>query len=202
MLNCGKDWSSVPKDKKLIRQGDYVKIINPEIVLRWGYSLTKEIVKDKMISNEQKRAVQDLVEQFRGRSLGSQFYQLDSGYVDVSYEKILDELAFVILKREGFGGKQRKLFTETKESLRNALGYVNHTKIVRTGEYYPPTSYQGYFDAFPEYEPGGLKNAKTHVLCKLSVFDGQPGVCAHINENGGVWIDRVNLAKDEQRESW
>lgn len=162
--------------------------------------MTKEIVKDKLITDEQKTVIRSLV---GFRTMPEPFFVRENPrYVDRAYERILDELAYVILNREGFGGKNRQLFTEMKESLRNAQGYVNQKKIVKTGEYYPPTSYQGYFDDYPEYEMGGLKREKTHVLCKLSVFDGQPGVCAHINENGGVWVDRVNLVKDEKREGW
>ena len=189
------------KRKDLIRRGDYVKIINPEIVLRWGYTLTKEIVKDKLITDEQRTVIRSLIGH---RTLPEPFFTRENPrYVERAYEKMIDELAYVILKRNGFGGKNRQLFTETRESLRNARGYVNQKKVVKTGEYYPPYYHPGDgWEYEADWEPGGLKYESTHVLCRLSVFDGQPGVCAHINENGGVWIDRVNLAKEEGRTSW
>lgn len=186
--------------KNVIRFNDEVEIVEPEVVLRWGYTLTKEIVKDTLITDEQKAAIWKLLEGCGSKKcyLGNTddlSYALKYDYFsEKSFEHILDELAYTKLRHEGFGGKERKLFTIKRESLRGKRGYVVDRKVVKTGEYYPPHSYCSY-DGYDDYEPGGLKGEKTHVLIRVCIFTDQEDVCPSINgEDGrGIWFDRVNL---------
>jgi hypothetical protein len=41
-------------------------------------------------------------------------------------------------------------------------------RIVKTGTYHAASSYQGYFDMYPEYEPAYLSDSKTHVILELN----------------------------------
>ena len=49
------------KRKNVIRVGDKVKIINPEIFIRVGYPLTTEMIKESHITEEQKALLDKLM---------------------------------------------------------------------------------------------------------------------------------------------
>jgi hypothetical protein len=189
--------------KDIIRIGSQVKIVNPITVLRWGYPLTKQIVKDTIITQEQKDAINALVEQYSGvKPLPKGFLNITEDgknwYAERAFKKILDELAYLKLRNEGFGGQERQLFTLSRESLRDKIGNVVERKVVKTGKYFPASGgYDSYYGEY-DWEPGGLANEKTHVLFRVHIFTDQEGVCPNINNeggiaDGGVWFDKVNL---------
>jgi hypothetical protein len=182
----------------IIRIGSQVKIVYPITVARWGYNLTKQIVKDTLITDEQKEAIHTMMAAFGSRPPApiSMTFGLETKTAgkDKVYERILDLMAWKVLQREGFGGDERKLFRLGKESLRGKIGNGVDRKVVKTGKYF--ASWSGYdsYSGEYDYEPGGLADEKTHVLFKVCVFTDQEGVCPNINtEDGGVWIEKENL---------
>jgi hypothetical protein len=119
----------------------------------------------------------------------------DEGHGDI-YEKVLDNMAYMILKQKQYGGKERKLFTLNRESLRNKLGQVVGRKVIKTGSYCTDHSYHSsYYGDDYDYDPPYLANEQTHVLYKVYLDYEQEGICPNINEDGGIWIEKVNLGK-------
>ncbi len=193
--------------RNIIRKNDHVKIINPEVVVRWGYPLCKQIVKDTLITPEQKEALYALLGAFGlDRPLpageGATPDMFDAWICPnppdtTTHDKLLDVLAYEVLKQKMFGGKERKLYTERKESLRNATGEVVDKKVVQSGTYKPGGCYSGgYYGDEYDYEPAYLAVAKAHVLCKVYVYRTDD-ICPNINNDGGVWIENKNLEKTD-----
>lgn len=210
------------KQKNLLRVGDSVKIVNPLIVIRWGYPLTKQIAKDTLISREQKDAIYAMIMSFRkvpvlsatsrdndGITLGEFILDSVNRDKDITYKKILDLMAYEVLCREHFGGRERQLFTQNRESLRSKLGRITERKVVKTGRYCAPRDTSGWTDCGYEYDfdPGGLADEKTHVLFRVHVDTYQEGVCPNINYESyntgpnnifyadGVWFEKKDLIK-------
>ncbi len=181
--------------RNIIRINDRVKITNPEIVLRVGYPLSKQTIIDTFITQEQKDSIYTIIRLFGGTTttVGQPLFNIDkSTYEDETYYKILDMLSYMILKNNKYGGKERKLHTINRESLRNKFGRVIERKVVKTGTYRSGYSYN---DEDYDYDPPYLENEKTHVLYKIELDYGQDDVCPNINEDGGVWIEKINLEK-------
>lgn len=186
------------KKQKAIGIYDYVKIVNPEIVVRWGYNLNKQIVKETVITDEQKDALAKFLNSFNLDVHAIKWYEdLDLPYNPKDnpiYEKVLDEIAYAVLKSKGFGGKERKIFTEQRDFLKGVKAFVVERRVVKTGTYHGASTYQGYFDPWPEYEPAYLSNEKTHVLYRVNV---QPTDCPEIlhYEDIGFWIEKQNVER-------
>ena len=164
--------SKKKKDPKIIREGDYVKIIKPDIFIRCGYPMdfkeqTQIVLKDHI--NE--------IREFTGKLLNvneDKLFRLlgydtkISGYAPCEI-KIAKAIAYVQCKQKGFGGSERKIYTEYIERFLNIEGWVDGIRFVRTGIYYAPSggySYDGEYD----YDPGGLDKEKTHKILTLQVI--------------------------------
>ncbi len=174
----------------VIRKNDLVRIVNPIIVERCGYPLTKQIIKDTIFTDEQKRSIYTLM-----LSFGINSSNILDDIQDDTHEKILDIMAWKVLKKKGFGGPQRQLFTIKKESLRGKSAVVVGRKVVKTGKYFSPSRYFSNYDGEYDYEPGGLSDEKTHVLLQLSINPFQDDVCPNVNSDGGLWIEKINLER-------
>lgn len=182
--------------KTSIQLHDYVNIINPEVVVRWGYTLNKQIVKDEIITEQQKNDILTMLRSFDIITKDEkEWMMLNYNPKDNPiYEKVLDAISYGILKLKGFGGNERKLFVEKKESLRNKRGIICQRKVVKTGTYSPGGSCQDYYTGEYDYEPAYLSNEITHVLYRIRV-SLDVGVCQNINDNGGIWIEKENVKK-------
>ena len=183
------------KRKNIIRVGDNVKIVNPEIVIRWGYPLTKQIVKDTIITQEQKDSIYTMMTKF-GYVPVPQLFDGSNTEADYIYEKLLDTMAYHLISKHGFGGKDRRLFVENKESLRNKSGQVIERKVVKTGTYHTGGGGYDYWGEY-DYEPSYLENEKSHVLYRIFVYNSgyDESICPNINNEGGIWIENKNLEK-------
>src|ERR1017187_1515484 len=127
--------------RNIIRVGDCVKITNPEIVIRCGYPLGKQTIKDTIITQEQKNEIWKLIDSFsktaypHSNKLSDVFTANYINTNEVSFGKILDELSYVILKSKGFGGNERRLHTKVVEFLRDKECNVWGRRVVKTGKY-------------------------------------------------------------------
>ena len=180
--------------RNIIRTRDKIKIINPEIIDRWGYPLTTQIVKDTLITQEHKDAIYAMLAKFRGCPQPPLVLPNDADDYDETYEKVLHTMAYEIVKKNRFGGRDRKLFTTMRESLRNKTANVMERKVIKTGKYHSGGGYQSC-DGDWDYEPAYLENEKTHVLYRIYLNYGQENVCENINVNGDIWIERKNVEK-------
>lgn len=159
------------KKKDVIRVGDTVKIINPEVVDRVGYPLTKAMLMEQQ-TPEQLKAIRDMF-----RAFGVVIYpenELDLSRLGMSkdydriYERVRYLMAEVSIKKEGWGGKEKKLYTYTLEPIRNKLATVVARRTTKTGIYHAGYSSCDYWGEY-DYEPAYLSDEKTHVIYKLNV---------------------------------
>lgn len=150
------------KRKNVIRVGDRVKIIDPLQFVRVGYALTVEDVRESHITQDQAHLLKQLI--------NSTGYKLDyTMFPDSEYSRLETALARLILKTKKFGGPDRSVHTQYMIEYLGKLGTVRAKRYVKTGIYQNGTSYQGYYDDYPEYEPPYLKNEKTVVIYQIEI---------------------------------
>jgi len=154
------------KHKLVYHIYDNIRIITPNVFVRVGYPLTKQIVKNTLITKEQYEAVITMLKAF-----GINYTGFDDG-VNLStmdYDKIVDVLAGNILRKNGWGGKERTIHIKSRPDLLNKTGIIYKKRIVHTGTYTSGYSYKGYFDDYPDYEPAYLSNRKSHVILTVAI---------------------------------
>ena len=129
---------------KIIREGDRVRIITPNVVTRVGSP----------------KAVKDYVDEAEKRY--GKLLRIDMD--DRCAAKVIQQIAYGLAKADGFGGPVRSLHMEEKPELLGQEFTVSGVRMVQTGRYYPPSggydSYNGDYD----YEPGGLADMKARRL--------------------------------------
>lgn len=147
--------------KNVIRVGDRVKIIDPLQFVRVGYPLTVENVIENHITQDHRYLLQQLI--------NSTGYKTDRLSTDPEYSRLETALARLILKTKKFGGPERKVHTKYVAEYAGKEATVRSKRYVKTGTYQSGSSFQGYYDDYPEYEPPYLKNEKTVVIYELDI---------------------------------
>lgn len=175
--------------KPLFKIGDKVKIINPERIVRVGYPLSREMVKKTITSDEL-----DTVAKLLGYSNNINLIHGSNQRILNAADKILDNIAYVRLVKQGFGGKERKLYTELLTEYKDKIGIIEAKKVVRTGNYYPAWSGHDSYTGEYDYEPGGLDNAKCHLILGLSFGDS---FCWQVKTSyeSQFWIEAKNVIR-------
>ena len=170
--------------KNIIRIGDKVKIINPEIFQRVGYPLTKQEIIDKFTKDE-KAIIEELMNSF-GVSYSSGFFCLAPARNQDVFDRIADALAYGRIRQQGYGGKERKIYTKYDKDLLNVNAVVTNRKVVNTGIYN-----SAWGDEY-DYEPAYLGKQQSHVI--LTVV---PNVWEHdtITTYREVKIEKIHLEK-------
>jgi len=130
------------KRKAKFKIGDTVRVDTPLHVLRVGYP--KTIADFKEAAGPKVYEALDLL-----RKVG--VYRVDS-------RRLKHEIARSLCKQAGFGGSQRSIHIEPRESLRGLVGQVTSIRYCKTGSYVPESSGDG------EYDPAYLAGEKTHRL--------------------------------------
>ena len=143
------------KSDIVIRTGDTIEIINPEIITRIGYEFTY----DDAVKEIRETYEEDILILLRTVKV--------SRWKKVTKE-IVKSLAYDLIHKRIRTGNVRKIYTERREELIGKKVKVMGKSLARTGTYYPPTGggtdYNGEYD----YEPGGLKDPKTHVIFEFA----------------------------------
>lgn len=169
-------------DEKIIREGDKVRIINPEFFLRCGYD------------NDHKSACAFIEETF-GNKILQFIYEFEkfehdsyktptdskwkTAFIDFaryqqelmnpkSYSKIISALAYDHVKRMQKSGTERKIYTERLENELGVIRTVTNIFFCKTGKYDPPSTTQDYSTGEYDFIPGGLLKEKTHKILHLS----------------------------------
>lgn len=138
--------------KPVYRSGDHVRIVRSQFVERVGYPLTWTMVRDEIEANPNLREAMRLLDMISER--GSVKREFVAG------------AAKALVRHRGFGGPERSIHYLTNAP--DYTGYeaiVLNKRVVRTGTYFAPSGYDDW------YEPGGLNNAKSHVLLETQYGD-------------------------------
>jgi hypothetical protein len=186
------------KRKDIIREYDRVKIVNPQIFVRSGYPLTIQMVKDTVITKEQKDAIWTMLKSFNVRKVPGDIlpgvYEMKDLW-DKDYSKVMDVMARIVLRQQGWGGSERKIYTEEIPGLLNATGEVWNKRVVKTGIYCAGCTYKKYWDEYDEYDPPGLADEKTHVILKVYVTPTCDNISGKLLCGGDIEIEKCNVVK-------
>jgi hypothetical protein len=158
-------------------KGDWVRIDHPEMFVRCGYPLSIKEVR-KQIEKDHRNEIEDFVDKVaRGapsdedgenwltrRSILSR-----SRIMSRSVRQIVDALAYERIKAQGFGGRERKVYTEYVEAMKGKVFKIESTKTCMTGEYYDSSGGYDSWSGEYDYEPGGLMNQKCHRILQLGI---------------------------------
>lgn len=150
--------------KPVYHVDNIVKIINPEIVQRVGYPLTKAEALDAA-EKEYSEKIHDFM-----REVGAEESEPSFGtypdYDPALYHDLLNALSSHWLKKRNYGGKERKIYTERDERILRSTWRVLSKRTVKTGTY-NHGGYSSDWDGEPDFDPPHLANEQTHVLLAL-----------------------------------
>lgn len=157
-------------DPSVIRPDDVVRIVNPVIVNRVGYpkqvsdfydEAIQKLSDAKLIHPARHTFASSSLDRPRYETVNDRFFNFNK--ID---RNVIDALAYSLWKENRCGGPERTLHTQEFPEFKGQTFRVTEKKVVKTGEYFAPSSYRsGYFGSYEyDYEPGGLANEKTHVL--------------------------------------
>jgi len=168
-------------DPTIIRVGDYIRIITPQIFIRCGYPLSKKDVQEDVIKFFGK-VIEDLIysaghgDKFIDRHENNIFIlgnTMDegNGRNKKIYNEIVDALAYRRLIYKGYGGNERSVNVEFHKEYINAKAQVVDIKHVISGIYNRGNA--SYFDSYSgeyEYTPPYLSDTKTHKILGLGLL--------------------------------
>lgn len=145
-----------------IRVGDAVRVVVPRFVKRVGYPKSVDDYVEELRS-KYSGALDALLREVlshKGRALA-----LRSWVPERVRTRMEQEVAYVMAKADGFGGKERTIHFEDRPEFEGKKFWVQGMRSVFTGTYYPPCySPPSYDEMYGDYEPGGLSNPKCHRL--------------------------------------
>lgn len=179
--------AAVTTKRQVYHTGDIVRIIEPLVVTRVGYPLTKQ---DALVAVESQYAqrIYDFIASLLNRPTEFVITETDPRL----YNDLLDALASYWIRQQGYGGKERKIYTEPDEQLRSTDGWrVLSKRTVKTGTYCAG-GYSSGWDGEPDYDPPYLSNEKSHVLLTLEQTDVSIGKLWRI---GPLEIEAVNVER-------
>jgi hypothetical protein len=153
----------------IIRVGDRVEIINPEIVIRIGYPMSFDDAKTKV-----KELYHNEIVEFLNKTIHAQtkphidLFAKVINYNNIGiYNKIVSALAYQHMSIKGFGGKEKKIYSEIRQELLGIISTVTFIKIRKTGIYFPSSGGYDSYSGEYNFEPGGLDKMKIHKILQL-----------------------------------
>lgn len=167
----------------MIRKGDKVQIIKPDFFIRCGYPKSIES-ETQIVTEKYEKQITEMVYDKTPQNLFSRHKHIDHHLLI----KIAKEIAHARLRTNGFGGRERTIYTQHLENLKGKEFIVGDIKYHKTGTYSPPSYSGGYYDYGPEYEPATLENTKTHKILYLIT-----GAC--IIDRYDLRIEATNVEK-------
>lgn len=185
--------SMAPSTHKIIRKGDFVKVVTSKFVKRVGYPLVWTDLVEEVEKDPRTQAVWDFLIRPQPCDIEApKFISADLGKLFPDYKvksnipwDFVAAIAKQRVREMGFGGKERQLiYKKTMTTPRNTLFgqlwtpsddevpdctdrvyEVFGKKLAKTGKYFAPSSgTSGYYEPEDWYEPGGLEDCKTHIL--------------------------------------
>ena len=175
------------KNKNVIRVGDKVEIIKPEVYLRTGYPLSTQDIIEKHITQEERELLDKLAATVGYKRFNSDMFGLGS---DAEYDKLEYAFARAKLRSMLWGGRERTVHIKEEPDFLNCIGIVHSKKYVKTGTYCDSGSHQGYYDEYPEYEPAYLKNEKTVIIYNVTIH--YQGMLSHDREFPQTSIAKIS----------
>lgn len=189
------------KKKDIIRVGDQVRILRPNIIYKWGYDNNLHDTIDQVMDKHKYK-----IKKFIAALVKEDFdFEYKGTYTSVngnSIHRVASGIAYELVSCRMRDGNLRKLFykkdlpeegwrTIALNHQEGQIAEVSKIKIVQTGKYCPPEySYEddwyGKGCKYVDY-PGGLRDVKTHKLLQLNWTEDWIEDCD---------VEKVTYAKD------
>jgi hypothetical protein len=161
--------------------------------------LTIDIVKDTIITQEQKDAI---ITMFKSFGINYVPFNLKScelldlnGWNDAgnAYDKILYEMSRIVLRQKLWGGDERKIYTEYHPELLNTTCQVINKRIVKTGVHRMGGgyTYDYWGQGEADYQSPYLSNEKSHIILEIYT-DGCNGM---LPVGKRIEIEQCNVIK-------
>lgn len=172
-------------DSNIIKVGDLVRILNPQIFVRCGYPLcikdVAESLDNSIAIDAIKRAISILPDKHLHIS-----YRLERAVRDINRG-----LALAVMIHKGFGGSERKIYTREDLNFKDKIVKVESKRQVVTGVRYPGCG-PGYYG--DEAEGPSLENQQRHTLISFwPAYRDEYG-----NFSGGFVVDTKDNLEIEQ----
>jgi len=148
--------------KRIIKAGDKIKIITPQVFKRCGYPLSYEEA-EKYIEDNHKDKVFNVISSV----VGEDYYDIFNPRREYtrSYRKIIEGLALEYLESKSYGGKTRSIHTEFDLELAGKYATVKEVKVHQSGTYVSGGGgYCSYYDGEHDYSPPYLTDVKCHRI--------------------------------------
>ena len=164
--------------KTVYRPGDVVRVVNSRFIERIGYPLVFTELRAEFENHPRLEEALKML-----GVMGENNYRHTFAIRDAA-----DGLAKAAVRFRGWGGKERRIHylgtrahaaddfdldftsTGTQTDCTGQETVVYAKKVRMTGDYYPPWSGQTY-EGEHDFEPGGLSNAKAHVILTTGLGD-------------------------------
>jgi len=165
------------KKKDIIRIDDEVKVVIPEVFVRCGYPLCLNDMIKKVQEEEGEKILKFLstvgIDGKIELDLFNKSYQImvEEGGMrlpayDDSFHKIVKAIAYKRIEQLDYGGKERKIYTERNEEIKDLTFTVVGISYKQTGIY--TTGSTSSIDG--EVSPPYLANMKVHKILLLYNF--------------------------------
>lgn len=141
--------------RKIIRVGDTVEIVIPNVFIRCGYPIDISELAETLLKKHQ--------DKFREFTYVN-YPEIPRATVD-EIRDVAFAYAKVIARGKRFGGSKRRIYTIHIPSLKGRTCQVLAKKVVYTGERVP--AYHGHEG---DVEPPFLADAKAHVILELNGY--------------------------------
>lgn len=151
--------------KQVYHVDNIVKITTPEIVVRVGYPLTKAQALE-VAEKEYSDKIHAFMREVGAEEVNASFGE-HSEYGPRLYHALVDAMAAYWLKKQNYGGKERKIYTERDERVMRTTWRVLSKRVVKTGTYNHGGYCGGGWDGEPDFQPPFLDHEKSHVLLTL-----------------------------------
>lgn len=201
MQYWGIDDPKAGNKDKIIRIGDYVKVINPTIFIRCGYPLGLNDMRKEVV-DQYGEEIEKLIKNIMGerkddkliKSLGEFKVPPTIRESRIFYD-IVNSFAYPKLVAKNYGGKERTLHTELCPQIKDTKARVNGIRMVVTGIYnqgHSGYTYEGDWDGYPSY----LSDTKSHKILKLDLYRDDINLTyLHRKGDEQISIEACNVVK-------
>ena len=157
--------AEIPKSgsKSVIRVGDMIRVVIPEVVVRVGYE-HDFLWHRKRIAQDHRTAIDVLIREVYPE-YPAWAWEDSSRWEDIR-QRVAMGLAREASLRDRKYGAKRRIFTEPAQELMGSVGQVIAIRSAKTGRYHPASG-NG-----ENWEPAYLEGEKTHRLLTLSTPRG------------------------------
>ena len=190
-------------DQNIIRIGDIVKVINPEVFVRCGYPMTTEDAIRNHMTKADSDKIDDLMQGLGICGSSNIFPDSSDKLYENTFDKIVRALAYAIVGTKHCGGNERTIHTIHVPQITGHQYKVVDRKVVKTGTRIWEVDYD-YYHGGIESAYGYLRNEKTHVIFTVQPIGTYPRLFESL-ENGfdpdtnyntdAFRIEKINLEK-------